>query len=126
MEIRLFFEFLQVAIGNRESLSRELSDNEWQDIFRLLKEHALLGVGFTAVERLHANGVVCPPLLRMQWYALVVQIERRNEQLNALCKKVTEQYEHDGLSTDILKGKGNILNYPKELGRRRQSGDIDV
>ena len=126
MEVRLFFEFLQVAIGNRESLSRELSDNEWQDIFRLLKEHALLGVGFSAVERLHAKGVVCPPGLRMKWFALVVQIERRNEQLNGLCKKVTEQYEHDGLSTCILKGQGNILNYPKELGRRRQSGDIDV
>lgn len=126
MEVRLFFEFLQVAIGNRESLSRELSDNEWQVVFRLLKEHALLGVGFTAVERLHANGVVCPMQLRMQWYALVVQIERRNEQLNVLCKKVTEQYEHDGLSTCILKGQGNILNYPKRLGVRRQSGDVDV
>ena len=126
MEVRLFFEFLQVAIGNRESLSRELSDNEWQDIFRLLKEHALLGVGFSAVERLHAKGVVCPPGLRMKWFAMVVQIERRNEQLNGLCKKVTEQYEHDGLSTCILKGQGNILNYPKKLGVRRQSGDIDV
>ena len=126
MEGRLFFEFLQVAIGNRESLSRELSDNEWQVVFRLLKEHALIGVGFSAVERLHAKGVVCPMQLRMQWYALVVQIERRNEQLNALCKKVTEQFEHDGLSTCILKGQGNIFNYPKELGRRRQSGDIDV
>lgn len=126
MEVRLFFEFLQVAIGNRESLSRELSDNEWQDIFRLLKEHALLGVGFSAMERLHAKGVVCPPGLRMKWFALVVQIERRNEQMNGLCKKVTEQYEHDGLSTCILKGQGNILNYPKKLGVRRQSGDIDV
>ena len=126
MEARLFFEFLQVAIGNRESLSRELLDNEWKNIFRLLKEHALIGVGFSAVERLHAKGVVCPPGLRMKWFALVVQIERRNEQLNGLCKKVTEQYEHDGLSTCILKGQGNILNYPKELGRRRQSGDIDV
>ena len=126
MEARLFFEFLQVAIGNRESLSRELSDNEWQYIFFLLKKHALLGVGFTAVERLHANGVVCPPLLRMQWYALVVQIERRNEQLNALCKKVTEQYEHDGLSTCILKGQGNHLNYPDNLRKRRQCGDIDI
>ena len=126
MEVRLFFEFLQVAIVNRESLSRELSDNEWQDIFRLLKEHALLGVGFTAVERLHAKGVVCPMQLRMQWYALVVQIERRNEQLNGLCKKVTEQYGHDGLATCILKGQGNCLNYPEELRMRRQCGDIDV
>ena len=126
MEVRLFFEFLQVAIGNRESLSRELSDNEWQDIFLLIKKHALLGVGFTAVERLHTKGIVCPAELRIKWYALAVHIERRNRLLNGLCKKVTEQYEHDGLSTCILKGQGNILNYPKRLGVRRQSGDIDV
>ena len=126
MEVRLFFEFLQVAIGNRESLSRELSDNEWQDIFRLLKEHALLGVGFTAVERLHAKGVVCPMQLRMQWYALVVQIERRNEQLNGLCAELTRRYEHDGLATCILKGQGNLLNYPEGLRNRRIPGDIDI
>ena len=126
VSINLFFEFLQVAIGNRETLSRELSDNDWQDIFLLLKKHALLGVGFTAVERLHVKGIVCPAKLRMQWYALVVQIEKRNVQHNVLCKKVTEQYEHDGLSTCILKGQGNLLNYPKGLGARRQSGDIDI
>ena len=126
MEVRLFFEFLQVAIGNRESLSHELSDNEWQDIFLLIKKHALLGVGFTAVERLHTKGIVCPAELRIKWYALAVHIERRNRLLNGLCKKVTEQYERDGFSTCILKGQGNILNYPKRLGVRRQSGDIDV
>ena len=126
MEGRLFFEFLQVAIGNRESLSRELSDNEWQDIFRLLKEHALIGVGFLAVERLHAKGVVCPPGLRMQWYALVVQIERKNEQLNVLCTELTRRYEHDGLATCILKGQGNLLNYPEGLRNRRIPGDIDI
>ena len=124
--INLFFELLQVAIGNRETLSRGLSDNKWNDIFFLLKKHALLGVGFTAVERLHVKGITCPAQLRMQWYALVVQIEKRNAQLNAICKKVTEQYEHDGLSTCILKGQGNLLNYPNGLGARRQSGDIDV
>ena len=103
MEARLFFEFLQVAIGNRESLSRELSDNEWQDIFLLIKKHALLGVGFTAVERLHTKGIVCPAELRIKWYALAVHIERRNRLLNGLCKKVTEQYEHDGFSTCIIR-----------------------
>ena len=126
MEARLFFEFLQVAIGNRESLSRELSDNEWQDIFLLIKKHALLGVGFTAVERLHTKGIVCPAELRIKWYALAVHIERRNRLQNGLCKKVTEQYEHDGLSTCILKGQGNHLNYPDSLRKRRQCGDIDI
>ena len=126
VSINLFFEFLQVAIGNRETLSRELSDGEWKDVFLLLKKHALLGVGFTAVERLHVKGIVCPAKLRMQWYALVVQIEKRNVQLNGICKKVTEQYEHDGLSTCILKGQGNLLNYPEELRNRRMPGDIDL
>ena len=126
MSINLFFEFLQVAIGNRETLSRELSDNDWQDIFLLLKKHALLGVGFTAVERLHIKGIVCPAKLRMQWYAFVVQIEKRNVKLNAICKRVTEQYEHDGLSTCILKGQGNLLNYPEVLRNRRMPGDIDL
>ena len=126
MEGRLFFEFLQVAIGNRESLSRELSDNEWQVVFRLLKEHALLGVGFTAVERLHTKGIVCPAELRIKWYALAVHIERRNRLLNGLCKKVKEQYEHDGFSTCILKGQGYQLNYPENLRMRRMSGDIDI
>ena len=126
MEGRLFFEFLQVAIGNRESISCELSDNEWQDIFRLLKEHALLGVGFTAVERLHTKGIVCPAELRIKWYALAVQIERRNEQLNGLCAELTRRYEHDGLSTCILKGQGNLLNYPEGLRNRRIPGDIDI
>ena len=126
MCMNLFFEFLQVAIGNRETLSRELSDDEWNDVFLLLKKHALLGVGFTAVERLHVKGIVCPAKLRMQWYALVVQIEKRNVQLNAICKRVTEQYEHDGLSTCILKGQGNLLNYPEELRNRRMPGDIDI
>ena len=126
MSINLFFEFLQVAIGNRETLSRELSDNNWQDIFLLLKKHALLGVGFTAVERLHVKGIACPAQLRMQWYAMVVQIEKRNVQLNALCKRVTEQYEHDGLSTCILKGQGNLQNYPETLRNRRMPGDIDL
>ena len=126
MEGRLFFEFLQVAIGNRESISCELSDNEWQDIFRLLKKHALLGVGFTAVERLHTKGIVCPAELRMKWYALAVQIERRNEQLNGLCAELTRRYEHDGLATCILKGQGNLLNYPEGLRNRRIPGDIDI
>ena len=50
MEGRLFFEFLQVAIGNRESLSVVISDTDWLRLFEFCKKQALIGVGFTAVE----------------------------------------------------------------------------
>ena len=123
---KLFFEFVQVAVGNRKSLSVSVTDADWHRLFDFCKKQALIGVGFTAVEKLHAIGVICPATLRMQWLALALQIERRNALLNEQCKKLTEQYEHDGLSTCILKGQGNCLNYPEGLRTRRMPGDIDV
>ena len=126
MEVRLFFEFIQVAVGNRKSLSVSVADADWHRLFEFCKRQALIGVGFTAVEKLHAVGVVCPAALRMQWMALALQIEKRNDLLNQQCSQLAGRYEHDGLSTCILKGQGNCLNYPEELRNRRQCGDIDV
>ena len=80
----------------------------------------------SAVEKLHTVGVMCHSDIRMKWMALALQIERRNALLNEQCRKLTEQYGHDGLATCILKGQGNCLNYPEELQKRRQCGDIDI
>lgn len=122
----LFFEFLQVAIGNRKSLSCGIKDADWQRLFSLCKRQALIGIGFAAVEKLHAIGIVCPSNLRMQWMALVFQIEKQNEKITKQCSELTKKYEHDGLQCCILKGQGNLLNYPEGLRMRRMPGDIDV
>ena len=126
MEEKVYFEFLQVAVGKRKSQSVSVTDADWHRLFEFCKRQALIGIGFSAVERLHAVGVVCPAGLRMQWMALALQIEKRNAVLNEQCAKLAGRYEHDGLSTCILKGQGNLLNYPEHLRKRRQCGDIDV
>ena len=122
----LSFELFQVAVGNRESLSVGISEDDWHRLFEFCKKQALIGVGFTAVEKLHAMGVVCPAALRMQWMALALQIEKRNALLNAQCLQLTDRYKHDGFVTCILKGQGNCINYPEDLRKRRQCGDIDI
>ena len=126
MEVSLLFEFLQVAVGNRKSLSGGVADADWHRLFEFYKKQALIGVGFTAVEKLHAMGVVCPAALRMQWMALALQIETRNALLNEQCRQLTDRYKHDGFVTCILKGQGNCINYPENLRKRRQCGDIDI
>ena len=126
MEEKVCFEFLQVAVGNRELLSVSVTDADWHRLFEFCKKQALIGVGFTAVEKLHAMGVVCPAALRMQWMALALQIETRNALLNEQCRQLTDRYKHDGFSTCILKGQGNCINYPEDLRKRRQCGDIDL
>ena len=107
----LLFEFLQVAIGIRKSLSIAIDEGDWLRLFEFCKKQALIGVGFSAIEKLHVLGVECPSNLRMKWMALALQIEKRNSVLNEQCSQLARRYEHDGLSTCILKGQGNCLNY---------------
>ena len=125
-EGNLLFEFLQVAIGIRKSLSIAIDDGDWHRLFEFCKRQAMIGIGFSAVERLHAIGVVCPAALRMQWMALTLQVESRNDLLNQQCRQLTDRYKHDGFVTCILKGQGNCINYPENLRKRRQCGDIDI
>lgn len=122
----LEFEFIQVAMGLRERLSAVPSVHDWQVLFEFCKRQSLLGIGFAAVERLHEMGMECPSVIRMKWYGYALQIERMNEKLNMQCGEITKRYEHDGLQCCILKGQGNLLNYPESLRMRRTPGDIDI
>ena len=126
MEEKDYFEFIQVAMGNRMALSVSISDADWHRLFDFCNRQALMGVGFVALERLHAMGVVCPAELRLQWRELALQVEKQNVLLNEQCRQLCEHYEHDGLQCCILNGQGNTLNYPEELRMRRQCGGIDV
>lgn len=122
----LLLDFIQIAIGTKETLPVAVTDNDWLRIYTFCKQQALLGIGFTAVEKIHKQGIECPKALRTKWMALALQIEKHNEALNGQCRVLSEQYEHDGLQCCILKGQGNLLNYPKELCKRRNPGDIDI
>ena len=124
--VDICYQFIQIAIGNRKSLSAAINDSDWHRLFDFCQKQALIGVGFSAVEKLHVMGEVCPAALRMQWMAVALQIETRNALLNNQCSQLARRYEHDGLSTCILKGQGNCLNYPEGLRTRRMPGDIDV
>ena len=124
--MRLEFEFIQVTMGLREWLSAVPSVHEWQVLFEFCKRQSLLGVGFAAVEKLHEVGVECPSAIRLKWYGYALSIERMNEKLNMQCGEISKRYEHDGLRCCILKGQGNLLNYPESLRMRRTPGDIDL
>ncbi|MGN0220511.1 MAG: nucleotidyltransferase family protein, partial [Prevotella sp.] len=92
-----------------------MTDDDWNRLFEFCKRQALLGIGFSAVERLHGAGVVCPANIRMQWFGYAMKIERMNGKLNRVCRKLVERLEHEGFACCILKGQSNQMNYPEEL-----------
>lgn len=120
----LFFELIRVAIGTQGSLSRRPSDKEWKELFEMAKKQSLVGVCFAGVQKLAEDD---RPLgmLYLQWMGLAAKIQQRNEVMNQRCVELQERLAKDGFKSCVLKGQGVAALYG-ELGKFRQSGDIDV
>lgn len=123
----LFFELLQVSIGNRECLSRCPSICEWNTLYAIAKAQTMVGIAFNGLQRLPKEQTIELPMsLKMQWLGLVVQIQKRNEIINMRCVELQTLLTEDGIRSCILKGQGVATLYGKELSLLRQPGDIDI
>ena len=121
----LFFELLQIAIGNCKELTRQLSCDEWASMYSECEKHALLGIAFAGVEKLPKEQY--PPFdVLAEWVHDAQVTKERNEKMNAECETLARQLENDGLWSCILKGQSNLVNYPEHLREGRTAGDIDV
>ena len=125
MKHQLFIELLKTAIGQRKVLSTVPSVKEWEAIYGLLKKHALLGVGYVAIQKLPKEQWP-PNAMIMQWVGVAQKIRLLNLELNEKCRKVVTQLELDGIGAVVIKGQSNLENYPEELREYRNPGDIDL
>ena len=120
----LFFELIQVALGNRDVFSKSPTDEEWIDLFAMSQKQAVVGVAFEALDRLSKKGQKLPTSLFFEWIGLTEQIKQQNLIVNQRCKEVSLIFADAGFKSCILKGQGNAMMYPEPL--LRQSGDIDL
>lgn len=122
--MHLFFELIQVSLGNRDSLTKTPNDNEWDYLFGMSVKQAVAGVAFQALDGLAMHGQKVPTKLFFQWLGLNEQIKRQNLLLNQRCREITQLFTDAGYKTCILKGQGNARLYPNHLSRT--PGDIDL
>lgn len=121
----LFFELLQIAIGNRKTLTRPLTDDEWASMYGICEKQALLGIAFAGVERLPKEQY--PPFdVLAEWVHDAQVAKDRNEKLSKECTYVCELLAKNGISSCVIKGQSNIINYPEHLKEHRTCGDIDL
>lgn len=128
----LFFQLLQIAVGNRDTLSIVPTKEQWAELFAISKKQALVGVAFTGVACLKGKDeskpfTTClPEKLYLKWLGLTAKIAQKNKVLNTACASLCKDLAHDGLYACVLKGQSNLVNYPVELRDFRAPGDIDV
>lgn len=119
----LEFEFVQIAVGNREKFLFRPSEDEWYRLFRFAQKQSLVGFLFSGIERLPNEQRPKKDLL-LKWYAMAEIIKRANAKLNKRCAELTNILKEGGFNGCVLKGQGVALLYPKP--EYRQSGDIDM
>lgn len=120
----LFYELIQVALGNRAVLSRTPSEAEWHDLYKMCQKQSVTGVSFAALERLNEQRQKPPLDLLYQWIGDAEQIKQQNLRVNRRCVEITRMFAEAGFNTCILKGQGNARMYANPLART--SGDIDI
>lgn len=119
----LFFELLQIAIGNREAFSHVPSEEEWNELYLFSQKHTLAGIAFLGIERLPET-LRPPKELMMQWYVTTERIKALNDTIDKQALKVAGHFLNAGFRSMVLKGQGMAKLYGS--GRYRTPGDIDI
>ncbi|MDO4948634.1 MAG: nucleotidyltransferase family protein [Bacteroidales bacterium] len=120
----LFFQFIQLAVGQRKGLMRQPSDKEWEELFDLSKKHGVVGVLYDAAEAVVRQFSISPlPRCVIKWYYACQKIQELNESFVDVCHRVDAFFHKKGFEGTILKGQGLALLYDKP--KCRSCGDID-
>lgn len=128
---QLFFELIRVAIGTQERLSRIPSASEWGKLYKMAEKQSLIGVCFSAIQRLGANSddgfvrIGLSEMLYLTWMGMAATIQNRNENVNRQCVELQTKLKDLGYRSCVLKGQSAAKLYGS-LSLLRQSGDIDI
>lgn len=66
---KLFFELIQVALGQLDCLERGPAPEEWEDMFHLSQRHGLTALTYDGVVRLFEYGLRAPQDVSIDWMA---------------------------------------------------------
>lgn len=132
MAVNVFFELLQISLGNKDALNSVPSSDEWEDLYEEAEKQAVTGIMLAGLERLPDQQRPSQKFL-LQWIGVGEMIRNQNRLLDKNCQKMLSLLKDYGIKGSILKGQGIALLYQpakgefdKGLRELRQSGDIDV
>lgn len=119
----VLLDLLQIALGSKKTLCRNLSDTEWQELFKACKIQTIVGVALEGIERLSLEGIKPPADVLMNWIGVAQVIEAQNLHHRKVLALTLKCLEKGGVSVAFMKGLVCGARYHRP--ERRQCGDID-
>ena len=75
----LFFELLQVSVGQLDCLTRGPEPDEWQQLYDISKQQHVEGISYHGVMKLFEFGLRAPQDVSLDWMAEAETIRETNE-----------------------------------------------
>lgn len=120
----LFFELIQISLGNRKKFSIAPTDEEWALLFELSCKHSIAALLFEGITVALQDCPKGKPYVFYEWYTLQLQTVDMNRIYNARAKELCSLLSEAGFRACILKGQGTALYYGHP--EYRQCGDVDI
>ena len=75
----LFFELIQVSVGQQDCLSRGPEPEEWQELYEISKQQHVEGISYHGVMKLFEFGLRAPQDVSLDWMSEAETIRETNE-----------------------------------------------
>ena len=117
-----FYGLLRFSVGESDDFSMNLTPEEWDGVYDMARQQALLGLLFYGIEK--HGGLKLRREQVLNWYMASEQVRQMNVQCNRASVAAQRLFAEQGMVCCILKGQGNALNYPSPY--IRMCGDVDI
>lgn len=118
----MLFELIQIAFGYKRQLERQLSPEEWRDVYEQATKQAVVGTVFDGVQKLPKEQW-SPQSVLFEWIGQTEQIRQQNRKVNAVLKELALLFNANGIRYAVVKGQ--IVGSYYSNSQLRQAGDID-
>lgn len=122
----LFLELLSAALWERLAIPQlfdRVESNLWQQVCELAIEQKVVALIYDGIMTLPSELLPEKKIL-FKLHLQTESIEKANNRINNVLKKLSEEYEKLGCPFVLLKGQANASFYPNPV--HRTTGDIDA
>ena len=120
----IFFELIQVSLGNKKNLERIPSEVEWSALLDMACKQSLVGYLFRGVEKAFSEYDGSKPEVLFEWFGIQQETVTQNHLHNRRVRQLVNVFKDGGMQSCVLKGQGTAQYY--DILEYRQCGDIDL
>lgn len=117
-----FLELVRAGLWEKEARLSLFGELDYEEVIRLAEEQSVVGLVIAGIEQVKDVKIQQEVVLQLIGSAL--QIEQRNNEMNAFIPNLFRKLQLGGVDALLVKGQGVAQCYEKPLWRT--SGDIDL